>query len=184
VTDEDEWVDAEWVVRQDAETASPGVLTHGLADRVGAEPSLPLNASDRLEQAISDLVVAFDEGELDVEDTTDGTAGAHLVTYRVHLSLRRSQLNLVENAVATALGFLGRDGAQGLASALELLQTLISAASWLSATERNAVSSVLMSQRCGVAMRRDDAALDGVDVQNLVDKGVLAENEDGLSVSA
>ena len=184
VTDEDEWVDAEWVVRQDAETASPGVLTQGLAGRVSAAPSLPSTAFDRLEQAISDLVVAFDEGELDIEDTVEGAPSAHLVVYRVHLRLRRSELKLVENAVATAFGFLSHDRAAGLARALELLRTLISAASWLSAAERDAVSSVLMNQRRGVTMRRDDVALDGIDVQNLVDRGVLVERDEGLSVSA
>lgn len=102
-----------------------------------------------------------------------GAPGAHLVVYRVHLRLRRSELNLVENANATALGSLGRGGAPGLARAREVVQTLVSAASWLSAAERDAVSSVLMNQHRGVTMRRDDVALDGIDVETLVDKGVF-----------
>jgi len=60
------------------------------------------------------------------------------------------------------------------------LQTLVSAASWLSAAERDAVPSGLINQRRGVTMRRDDVALDGIDVQNLVDKGVFVEKRRGL----
>jgi hypothetical protein len=41
-----------------------------------------------------------------------------------------------------------------------------------------------MNQRRSVTMRRDDVALDGIDVETLVDKGVFVESNNGLSVSA
>ena len=190
MTDADEWVDAEWVLQQDAETAPLGVLTQGLAGRAGAPtPELfggevPLAEVDQLEKAVSDLIIAFEEGELDIEDTTDDASAAHLTTYRVHLRLRRSELKLAENTVATAVGFLARDAASGLVSALNLVQTLIDAARRLSAAERDAVSCVLANQRRAVSTRRDDLRPYGVDVEKLVATGILVESNDKLAVSA
>jgi len=190
VTDEDEWVDAEWVVRQDSETASLGALTTGLAARVSAEPldlsreEVPLTGLDQLEQAVGDLVIAFEEGELEIEDAGDGAPDAHLSTYRVHLKLRRSEFKLVENAVGAAVSFLTPDSASGLISALNLMQTLIRAASWLSAAERDAASFVLANQRRAVITRRDELTPYGIDVDNLIRKGVFVERNEGLSVSA
>ena len=67
---DDEWETAEWVVQQDDRKSSLGALTHGLASRVNPQPvelsieDVPLTGLDRLEQAVGDLVVCFEEGGL------------------------------------------------------------------------------------------------------------------------
>ena len=82
---------------------------------------------DRLEQAVGDLVVCFEEGYLEIDDmteTTDTAEAAHVTTHRVHLTLRRSEWNLAENAAAAAVALVSRDTVTGLTRALNLLHKL------------------------------------------------------------
>ncbi len=189
VSVEDDWETAEWAVQQDDRKSSLGPLTHGLASRVNPRAvelsveEVPLIGLDRLEQAVGDLVVCFDAGELEIDYTTDA-ADAHVTTYRVHLTLRRSEWNLAENAAATAVGFLTRNTTTGLTRALNLLHKLALVARSLSVAEREAVSHVLANQRLGTATRRDEMANYGVDVEKLIQNGVLVESDEGVSVSA
>ncbi len=186
---DDEWETAEWVVQQDDRKSSLGALTQGLASRVNPQPAelsiedVPLIGLDRLEQAVGDLVVCFEEGELEIDDTTDA-ADAHVTTYRVHLTLRRSAWDLAANAAATAVGFLTRDTAAGLTCALNLLHTLTEVARSLSVAERQAISRVLANQWLGSTTRRGELTTYGIDVEKLIQNGVLVETDDGLSVSA
>lgn len=186
---DDKWETAEWVVQQDDRKSSLGALTHGLAARVNPQPvelsieDVRLAELDRLEQAVGDLVVCFDEGELEIGDTTDA-ADAHVTTYRVHLTLRRSEWNLAENAAAAAVGFLTRNTATGLTRALNLLHTLAEVARSLSVAEREAISHVLANQWLGTTTSRDEVTNFGIDVEKLIQIGVLVENDEGLSVSA
>jgi hypothetical protein len=190
MTGDDEWETAEWVVQQDNRKSSLRALTHGLASRVNPQPvelsieDVPLTGLDRLEQAIGDLVVCFEEGELQIDDTTNAAADAHVTTYRVHLTLRRSEWNLAENAAAAAVGFLTRDTATGLTRALNMLRTLTEAARSLSVTEREAISYVLANQWLGTTTPRADVTAYGIDVEKLIQNGVLVESDDGLSVNA
>jgi hypothetical protein len=190
MTGDDEWETAEWVVQQDDRKSSLGALTHGLASRVNPQPvelsieDVPLTGLDRLEQAVGDLVVCFEEGELQIDGTTGAAAGPHVTTYRVHLTLRRSEWDLAVNAAATAVGFLTSDTATGLTSALNLLRTLTEAARSLSVAERQAISHVLGNQRLGTTARRGDMTIYGIDVDKLIQDGVLVEGDEGLSVSA
>jgi len=186
---DDEWETAEWVVQQDDRKPSLGALTHGLASRVNPQPvelsieDVPLIELDRLEQAVGDLVVCFDEGELEIDDTADA-ADPHVTTYRVHLTLRRSEWNLAENAAATAVGLLARNTSTGLTRALNLVHTLAGVARLLSVAEREAISHVLANQWLGTATRRDEVTNYGIDVERLIQNGVLVESDEGLSVSA
>jgi hypothetical protein len=190
VTGDDEWETAEWVVQQDDRKSSLGALTHGLASRVNPQPvelsieDVPLTALDRLEQAIGDLVVCFEEGELEIGDTTDAAADAHVSRYRVHLTLRRSEWNLAANAAATAVSFLTRDTATGLTRALTLLHKLAAVARSLSVAEREAISHVLANQWLGTATQRGEVTTYGIDVEKLIQNGILVESDEGLSVSA
>lgn len=187
---DDEWETAEWVVQQDDRKSSLGALTHGLASRVNPQPvelsieDVPLTGLDRLEQAVGDLVVCFEEGGLEIDDTTETAADAHVTTYRVHLTLRRSEWHLAENAAATAVSFLTRNTATGLTRALNLLHTLAEVARSLSMAEREAVSHVLANQWLGTTTRRDEVTNYGIDVEKLIQNGVLVESAEGLSVSA
>jgi hypothetical protein len=190
VIDDDEWETAEWVVLQDAGKSSLGALTHGLASRANPQPvelsieEVPLIGLDRLEQAVGDLVVCFEEGELEIEDTTDAAADAHVSRYRVHLTLRRSEWNLAANAAATAVDFLTRDTATGLTRALNLLHKLTEVARSLSVAEREAISHVLANHWRGTITRRDEVSAYGIDVEKLIQRGVLVESDEGLSVRA
>ncbi len=186
---EDKWETAEWVVQQDDRKSSLGPLTHGLASRVNPQPAelpiedVPLIGLDRLEQAVGDLVVCFDTGELEIDFTTDAT-DAHVTTHRVHLTLRRSEWNLAENAAATAVGFLTRNTTTGLTRALNLLHKLALVARSLSVAEREAISHVLANQWLGTATRRDEVTNYGIDVEKLIQNGVLVESDEGVSVNA
>ena len=187
---DDEWETAEWVVQQDDQKSSLRALTHGLASRVNPQPvelsieDVPLTGLDRLEQAIGDLVVCFEEGALQIDDTTNAAADAHVTRYRVHLTLRRSEWNLAENAAAAAVGFLTRDTATGLTRALNMLHTLAAAARSLSLPDRQAISHVLANQWLGTATQRGEVTTYGIDVEKLIQNGILVENDEGLSVSA
>ncbi|MGO8767217.1 MAG: hypothetical protein ACLQIK_18515 [Mycobacterium sp.] len=187
---EDEWETAEWVAQQDDRKSSLGALTHGLASRVNPQPvelsieDVPLTGLDRLEQAVGDLVVCFEEGGLEIDDTTDAAADAHVTTYRVHLTLRRSEWHLAENAAATAVSFLTRNTATGLTRALNLLHTLAEVARSLSVAEREAISHVLANQWLGTTTPRDEVTNYGIDLEKLIQNGVLVESAEGLSVSA
>jgi hypothetical protein len=187
---DDGWETTEWVVQQDDRKSSLGALTHGLASRVNPQAvelsieNVPLVGLDRLEQAVGDLVVCFEEGELEIDDTTDVSAGAHVTTYRVHLTLRRSEWNLAENAAAAAVAFLGRDTVTGLTRALNLLHKLAEVARSLSVAERDAVSHVLANQWVGTTTQRGDVANYGIDVEKLIQRGIFVESDEGLSVAA
>ena len=190
---DDRWETTEWVVRQDDRKSSLGALTHGLAARVNPQPvelsieNVPLVALDRLEQAVGDLVVCFEEGGLeidDITDTTDTAAEAHVTTHRVHLTLRRSEWNLAENAAAAAVALLSRDTAAGLTRALNLLHKLAEVARSLSVAERDAVSHVLADQWVGTTTQRADVTSYGVEVEKLIQRGILVQTDEGLSVAA
>jgi hypothetical protein len=187
---DDEWETAEWVVQQDDRKSSLGALTHGLASRVNPQSvelsieDVPLVGLDRLEQAVGDLVVCFEEGGLEIDDTTQAAADPHLTTYRVHLTLRRSEWNLAANAAATAVGLLTRNTDTGLTRAVNLLHRLAEVARSLSVAEREAISHVLANQWLGTATLRDEVTNYGIDVEKLIQSGVLVESDDGLSVSA
>ncbi len=190
VTGDDEWETAEWVVQEDDRKSSLRALTHGLASRVNPQPvelsieGVSLTGLDRLEQAVGDLTICFDEGELRIEDTTDAAADAHVTRYQVHLTLRRSEWDLATNAAATAVGFVTRDTANGLTSALNLLRTLTKAARSLSLAERQAIARVLANQWLGTTTPRGDLTTYGIDLEKLIAAGVLIESDEGLSVSA
>jgi hypothetical protein len=190
---DDGWETTEWVVQQDDRKSSLGALTHGLASRVNPQPvelsieDVPLVGLDRLEQAVGDLVVCFDEGYLEIDDmteTTDTAEAAHVTTHRVHLTLRRSEWNLAENAAAAAVALVSRDTVTGLTRALNLLHKLAAVSRSLTTAERNAVSKVLTDQWGGAATQRGDVTDHGVDVQKLIQTGILVETEEGLSVAA
>ena len=190
---DDAWETAEWVGQQDDRKSSLGVLTHGLASRVNPQPAelsiedVPLVGLDRLEQAVGDLIVCFEEGYLEIEgmtETTDTAAAAHVTTHHVHLTLRRSEWNLAENAAATAVAFVSRDTVTGLTRALNLLHKLAAVSRSLTVAERNAVSKVLTDQWRGTATQRGDVTDYGIDVQKLIQSGILVETDEGLSVAA
>jgi hypothetical protein len=191
---DDGWETAEWVVQQDDRKSSLGALTHGLASRVNPQPvelsieDVPLVGLDRLEQAVGDLVVCFEEGLLEIDeitDTTDTAAAAHVTAYRVHLTLRRSEWNLAENGAAAAVAFLTRETVTGLPRALNLLHKLAEVARSLSVAERDAVSHVLANQwGVGTTTQRVDVTNYGIDVEKLVQRGILVESDEGLSVAA
>jgi hypothetical protein len=187
---DDAWETAEWVFQQDDRKSALGALTHGLVSRVNPQPvelsieDVPLAGLDRLEQAVGDLVVCFDEGGLEINDTTDGAADAHGTTYRVHLTLRRSEWNLAENAAAAAVAILTGNTATGLTGALKLLHALAAAARSLSVAERGAVSHVLANQWRGTTTRRGDVANYEIDVEKLIQGGILVESDAGLLVGA
>jgi hypothetical protein len=186
---DDGWETAEWVVQQDDRKSSLGALTHGLASRVNPQPvelaieHVPLTGLDRLEQALGDLVVCFEEGDLEIDDT-NVAADAHVTTYRVHLTLRRSEWNLTENAAAAAVAFLSRDTVTGLTRALNQLHTCAEVARSLSVAERDAVSHVLANQWVGTTTQRGDVTNYGIDVEKLIQRGILVETDEGLSVAA
>jgi len=190
MTVDDGWETAEWVVQQDDRKSSLGALTHGLASRVNPQPvelsieNVPLVGLDRLEQAVGDLVVCFEEGGLEIDDTAGVVADAHVTTHRVHLTLRRSEWNLAENAAAAAVAFLGRDTVAGLTRALNLLHKLTEVARSLSVAERDAVSHVLANHWVGTTTQRGDVTNYGIDVEKLIQRGVLVETDEGLSVAA
>jgi hypothetical protein len=189
MTVEDGWETAEWVVQQDDRKSSLGALTHGLAARVNPQPvelsieNVPLVGLDRLEQAVGDLVVCFEEGGLEIDDTTHVAADAHVTTYRVHLTLRRSEWNLAENAAAAAVAFLSRDTVTGLTRALNLLHKLTEVARSLSVAERDAVAHVLADQWVGTTTQRGDVTNYGIDMEKLIQRGILVETDEGLSVA-
>ena len=189
MTVDDKWETAEWAVQQDDRKSSLGPLIHGLASRVNPQPAelsiedVPVVGLDRLEQAVGDLVVCFGAGQLEIDDFPDPT-DAHVTTYRVHLTLRRSEWNLVENAAAAAVGFLTRNTATGLTRALDLLHKLALAAPSLSVPEREAISRVLANQWLGTVTPRDELANYGVDVAKLIRDGILVEGDEGVSVIA
>jgi hypothetical protein len=187
---DDAWETAEWIVQQDDRKPSLGALIHGLASRVNPLPvelaieQVPLAGLDRLEQAVGDLVVCFEEGLLEIEDTTEVAEVPHLATHRVHLTLRRSEWNLAENAAAAAVDLLTRDTTTGLRRALDLLHTLAEVAPSLSVSERDTVSYVLANQWRGATTRRSDVANYDVDLEKLIRGGLLVESDAGLLVSA
>ncbi len=119
-----------------------------------------------------------------IDDTTNAAADAHVTRYRVHLTLRRSEWNLAENAAAAAVGFLTRDTATGLTRALNMLHTLTAAARSLSLPDRQAISHVLANQWLGTATQRGEVTTYGIDVEKLIQNGILVESDEGLSVSA
>jgi hypothetical protein len=98
--------------------------------------------------------------------------------------LRRSEWNLAENAAATAVAFGSRDTVTGLTRALNLLHKLAAVSRSLTAAERHAVSKVLADQWGGTATQRGDVTDYGIDVQKLIQTGILVETDEGLSVAA
>ena len=187
--DEDYWETAEWVVEQDDRKRSLGALTHGLAVRVNPQPvelsieSVSLIGLDRLEQAVGDLVVCFEEGGLEIDYATDEAAGGHVTKYHVRLTLRRSAWRLAENAAAAAVALLTRDTSTGLAAAQKLLHKLTEVARSLSVAERNAISDILADQWLGVTVEHGDMTNAQIDLQKLIEKGILIESDKGLSVN-
>ncbi len=184
---DDQWETTEWIVRQDDRKPSLGPLIHGLASRVHPRPveldieDVPLAGLDRLEQAVGDLVVCFDAGQLEIDDLADAT-DAHVTTYRVQLTLRRSEWDLVENAAAAAVDLLTRDATVGLTRALDLMHKLARVARSLSVPEREAVSRVLANQWLGTVTPRDELTKYGIDVAKLIRENILVESDDGVSV--
>ncbi|MFF5575678.1 hypothetical protein [Streptomyces luteogriseus] len=171
-----EWVEDEW----------EGTLAEGLARRADLDPSdieLFKNVEGRsdLEVAIDELVEALG-GAVEYNEPTARGAETHLIVSRVHLRLREAAWKLVEQAAALAVA-LAVLNPGGLVNALQLVRTVIDAATILSPAERDAVRLIMENQRSGHPTSRND--LDpGVDVDSLIAKGVVIDGENGLSVSA
>jgi hypothetical protein len=133
-----------------------------------------------LEEAIDNLVLALG-GNVYRTPRTDAAADAHLTVACVHFQLRRSALSFVQNAVVWAFMSLLAD--PGFVSGGNFFRTLIKATTWMSPEQRDAVEFVVTNMRRGVSTTRDDLVPFNIDVQNLIEKGVLREKGDTLTVS-
>jgi len=171
-----EWAEGEW----------EGTLTEGFARRAGLAPSdleLLKNVEGRsdLEVAINDLVEALD-GTVEFTEPTDGGAETHLIVSRVHLKLREAAWKLVEQSVGLAVSLVLLNPGS-IVNAVQLVRTVIGAATILAPAELEAVNLVRDNHRCGRTTSRND--LDpAVDVDSLIARGVVVETENGLTVSA
>jgi hypothetical protein len=146
----DEWETVEWEARQDDREIVVGALTQGLFSRITANPtdvayrSLPQADLDHLEQAFGDPIVCFDDGVLQIDVRPGPSADPHVTCRRVHVTLRRTEWELVRAASAAVFGLLAKDTASGAGDGVDLLQRLAHQAPSLSAAQKHVLSASLL----------------------------------------
>lgn len=133
-----------------------------------------------LEEAIDNLVLALG-GKVTREPASDAAADAHLTVARIHLQLGRTAKSFVWNSAAAAVTFFLGD--LGITPALNFLRNLIKATTWMSPEERDAVEFVMTNMRGDVPTTRDELVPFNIDVQKLIEKGVLREMGSTITVS-